>query len=54
LTEDEFKSIPYVIYSIQMIFIAYFKTQDDYLDLAIKNYDMLTWLYQHKSSLDLA
>jgi len=54
LTEDEFKSIPYVIYSIQMIFIAYFKTQDDYLDLAIKNYDVLTWLYQHKSSLDLA
>lgn len=54
LTEDEFKSIPYVIYSIQMIFIAYFKTQDDHLDLAIKNYDILTWLYQHNSSLDLA
>lgn len=54
LTDDEFKSIPYVIYSIQMIFIAYFKTQDGHLDLAIKNYDVLTWLYQHNSSLDLA
>jgi len=54
LTDEEYQSIPYVIYSIQMIFIAYFKTQDSYLDLANKNYDMLSWLYQNKSSLNLA
>lgn len=54
LTKEEYQSLPYIIYSIQMIFIAYFKTQDGLLDLAQKNLDVLSWLYNNRSSLNLA
>jgi len=47
LTEDEINAVPYMIYSIQMIFIAYFATQDAHQDLAIKNYELLRWLYEN-------
>lgn len=46
LTVDEKKAMPYMMYSIQMIMIAYFSTQDGYEDLAIKNYHLLLWLYK--------
>lgn len=46
LTQDETKSMKYVLYSIQMIFIAYFATQENLEDLAIKNYKLLKWLYK--------
>ncbi len=47
LSEDEINAVPYMIYSIQMIFIAYFATQDAHQDLAIKNYELLRWLYEN-------
>lgn len=47
LTEDEMNAVPYMMYGIQMIFIAYFKTQDGYDGLAQKNYDLLKWMYEN-------
>lgn len=46
LTDDEKKALPYMMYSIQMIVIAYFATQDGYDNLALKNYKILSWLYE--------
>ncbi len=47
LTDDERKALPYVVYSIQLIFIAYFATQASHQDLALKNYKLLKWLYEN-------
>ncbi|MCH4889251.1 helix-turn-helix domain-containing protein [Acidaminobacter sp. JC074] len=47
LSEDEKNAIPYMMYSIQMIFISYFETQDGYHDLAVKNLKLLKWLYEN-------
>lgn len=47
LNEDENKAIPYMMYAIQLIFIAYFASQDGHHDLAEKNYVLLKWLYEN-------
>jgi AraC-like DNA-binding protein/Ser/Thr protein kinase RdoA (MazF antagonist) len=47
LTDDEKKALPYVVFSIQLIVIAYFATQASHQDLALKNYKLLKWLYEN-------
>jgi len=47
MSEESRRAVPYIIYSIQMIFIAYFACQDGLMDLAEKNYNILKWLYGH-------
>lgn len=44
LTKEEKQAIPYVIYSIQIICIAYFSRFDKYTDLARVNSEMLQWI----------
>lgn len=51
LTEVEKKSLIYVLYSIQMISIAYFGEQNDYQALAEDNYNGLCWIYEHREEL---
>lgn len=48
LTEEEKKSIPYVIYSIQMIFIAYCSGREKESALAEVNGKMLLWIYENR------
>lgn len=48
LTEEEKKSIPYVIYSIQMIFIAYCSGREKESALAEVNSKMLLWIYENR------
>ena len=44
LSEQEMTAVPYVIYSIQIICIAYFSAHDKYAELAETNIQMLRWL----------
>ncbi len=44
LSEQEMNAVPYVIYSIQIICIAYFSAHDKYAELAETNIQMLRWL----------
>ncbi len=47
LSEAEKKAIPYVIYSIQMIFIAYLKGNHESKDMAKRNREMLLYLWKN-------
>jgi len=47
LSPEETHAIPYMMYAIQMIVIAYFATQDGHKDLAIKNYESLKWMKEN-------
>jgi len=47
LTSEEKQSILYVIYSIQMIFIAYLDGREEEKDVAIENRKMLLWIWQN-------
>ncbi len=51
LSEEEKQALPYVIFSIQMICIAYFSTVDKYKELAEINKKMLEWLFKNKDKL---
>lgn len=51
LSIEEKQAIPYVIYSIQMIFIAYFSDKDKYIELVDVNKKMLNWLYENREAL---
>ena len=51
LSDEEKQAIPYVIYSIQMICIAYFSSMDKYVDLSIVNQKMLMWFLDNKDIL---
>lgn len=51
LSEEEKQAIPYIIYSIQMICVAYFSSQDKFQELAKVNQEMLIWLCNNKDSL---
>lgn len=51
LTPVEHKAVIYVVYSIQMICIAYFGNLDKYTELANINRRMLTWIYEVKERL---
>lgn len=51
LTDIEKLSIPYVIYTIQMIFIAWLNGKEEHKQLAIKNRNMLIKLYNYFNNL---
>lgn len=51
LTDMEKQSIPYVIYTIQMIFIAWLNGKEEYKELAIKNRNMLLKIYSYFNNL---
>lgn len=46
LSDDEKQALPYVIYSIQIICIAYFSQFDKYKELTKINIDMLKWIIE--------
>lgn len=48
LTNEEKQAIPYVIYSIQMIFIAWLIDHEVYKDCALQNRKMLVWIWENK------
>jgi Ser/Thr protein kinase RdoA (MazF antagonist)/AraC-like DNA-binding protein len=50
LTFDEKLAIPYIIYSIQMIFIAWCDMQKDNKVIGEINRNMLTWLWNNQSN----
>lgn len=51
LTEDERKAIPYVIYSIQMIFIAWASPHEKYRDLAMNNRNILISIWENRDEI---
>ncbi|MGL6173706.1 MAG: helix-turn-helix domain-containing protein [Cellulosilyticaceae bacterium] len=50
LTSAEKQAIPYVIYSIQMIFIAWLIDHEAYKDCALQNRKMLVWMWENKEA----
>lgn len=53
LSNEEKQAIPYVIYSIQMICVAYFSNKDKYKDLSKTNQKILLWLLENRDMLML-
>ena len=51
LSNEEKQAIPYVVFSIQMICVAYFSNMDKYIELAKVNQEMLMWLYLNRDKL---
>ena len=51
LTEEEKQALPYVVFSIQLICVAYFADKDEFAELAKVNEKMLTRLMEHKEEL---
>jgi len=51
LSKEENRALPYVIFSIQMICVAYFNETDKYSELAQTNKKMLVWLYENRGKL---
>ncbi|WP_294778121.1 helix-turn-helix domain-containing protein [uncultured Eubacterium sp.] len=47
LSEHEIEAIPYVIYSIEIICIAYFSKYDKFEELTERNISMLKWLIEN-------
>lgn len=47
LSKDEIKAIPYVIYSIEIICIAYFSKYDKFEELTKTNIGILKWLVEN-------
>ena len=47
LSEHEIEAIPYVIYSIEIICIAYFSKYDKFEELTERNISMLKWLTEN-------
>lgn len=47
LSEYEIEAIPYVIYSIEIICIAYFSKYDKFEELTERNISMLKWLTEN-------
>lgn len=54
LTDSEKQAIPYVIYSIQMIFIAWLLDNQSYKNLSMRNREMLIWLWENRDKLIIA
>lgn len=48
LSTEEKQALPYVIYSIQIICIAYFSQYDKYDDLTERNIDMLNYIFREE------
>ncbi|MBP3594496.1 MAG: helix-turn-helix domain-containing protein [Lachnospiraceae bacterium] len=51
LTEEEKQALPYVVFSIQLICVAYFADKEEFAELAKVNEKMLTRLMEHKEEL---
>lgn len=51
LTKEEKQAIPYVIYSIQIVCIAYFSKYNKYKNLTDINIEMLKFLYENEEKL---
>jgi Ser/Thr protein kinase RdoA (MazF antagonist) len=51
LTDEEKQAIPYVIYSIQMMSIAYFGSMNKYEDISKVNQKILMWLINNRDEL---
>lgn len=51
LSDEEKQSIPYIVYSIQLICVAYFSSLDKFKTLADTNKAMLAWLIEQKDNL---
>ena len=51
LTEEEKQVLPYVIFSIQMICVAYFADKEEFAELAKINEKMLTRLMEYRDKL---
>ena len=51
LTNEEKQAIPYIVYSIQIICVAYFSSIEKFSELAKVNQKMLSWLYDNKDIL---
>lgn len=51
LTEEEKKVLPYVIFSIQLICVAYFTDKEEFKELAKTNEKMFSLLLKHKTKL---
>ena len=51
LTPEEREAAIYVVYSIQMICVAYFGNLDKFVELAGINRRMLTWIYENRERL---
>ena len=47
----EKEAILYVIYSIQMIFIAWLLDNETYKNLAMRNREMLIWLWENRDRI---
>lgn len=53
LSDAEKQGLPYIVFSIQMICVAYFSGIDKYAELAGINQEMLHWLIKHKNDLSI-
>lgn len=53
LSKEEKQAIPYVIYSIQIVCIAYFSKYNKYINLADINIEMLKFLYENEDKLTI-
>lgn len=51
LSEMEKAAIPYVIFSIQMIFIAWLDGRDEEKEIAMENRKMLEWIWKNEDKL---
>lgn len=51
LRKEEYAAIPYVIYSIQMIFIAWLSGEAGNKNLAIANRKMLLWMWENRENI---
>lgn len=48
LTKEERQALPYMVYSIQLIFIAYLANNPSYKDALKTNMEMLLWLFENR------
>ncbi len=53
LTDVEKRAARYVVYSIQMICVAYFCSKKQFAELGVINRGMLEWLYAHEPNWDI-
>lgn len=52
LTEEEKRALPYMVYSIQLICVGFFSTQEKFRDLTKVNITMLCWLMENRDVLE--
>lgn len=53
LSKEEKDAIPYVVYAIQIIFVAYCSSIDKLSELSKVNQKMLLWLYDNRGELSV-